>query len=193
MNNKLYLDTSGLLDALRDAEAAAMSIRQVAAFALLSRPNRSLLRTGYEGDTLIAHFEESPEGWLRLTLPVMLPHRKDGDKALFLLEPIRDAVDAFYDERPRPHFDRCVLAYEHIYAVGTQRRHVTDHDNLELKHCQDLLESLFLTNDSAHYCAAFQCSHTGSSHATHIWILTPEQFPAWLKTHEIYWKSTPKI
>ena len=193
MNNELYHYEPSLLDALRDVEAAAMSIRQVAAFALLSRPNRSLPRTACGDDSLIAHFEESPEGWLCLTLPVMLPHRKEGDKALFLLEPIRDAVDVFYGDRPRPHFDRCVLAYEHIYAVGTQRRHVTDHDNLELKHCQDLLESLFLTNDSAHYCAAFQCSHAGSSHATHIWILTPEQFPEWLKTHEIYWKSTPKI
>ena len=193
MNNKLYLDTSGLLDALRDAEATAMSIRSVAALALLNRPACPLPRTARGDDSLIAHFEESPEGWLCLTLPVMLPHRKEGDKALFLLEPIRDAVDAFYGDRPRPHFDRCVLAYEHIYAVGTQRRHVTDHDNLELKHCQDLLESLFLTNDSAHYCAAFQCSHAGSSNATRIWILTPEQFPEWLKTHEIYWKSTPKI
>ena len=73
MNNKLYLDTSGLLDALRDAEAAAMNIRQVAAFALLRRPNRSLPRAACGDGTLIAHFEESPEGWLCLTLPVMLP------------------------------------------------------------------------------------------------------------------------
>lgn len=62
MNNELYHYKSSLLRALHDAEAAAMSIRSVAAFALLSRPNRSLLRAGCEDDTLIAHFEESPEG-----------------------------------------------------------------------------------------------------------------------------------
>ena len=118
MNNKLYHYKSSLLDALRDAEAAAMSIRSVAALALLNRPRRPLQRAACGDDTLIAQFEES---------------------------------------------------------------------------CQDLLESLFLTNDSAHYCAAFQCSHTGESNATRIWILTPEQFPEWLKTHEIYWKSTPKF
>ena len=193
MNNELYHYESSLLDALHDAEVAAMSIRKVAVLALLNRPRSSLPLTDGGGDKFTAHFEESPEGRLCLTLPAMLPHRKKVDKACFLLDPIRDAVNAFYGDRPHPHFDRCVLAYEHIYAAGTQRRHVTDHDNLELKHCQDLLESLFLTNDSAHYCATFQCSHTGSSNATRIWIMTPEQFPEWFKTHEIYWKSTPKI
>ncbi|MBE6069896.1 MAG: hypothetical protein E7211_19710 [Clostridium lundense] len=168
MNNDLYRYEPELLQALHDAETAAVSIRRVATSALLNSPYRSLPGAACGDHPIAARIEETQEGWLCLTLPVMLPHRKKDDKARFLIEPIYAAARAYYDGRPMPRFAHCVIAYEHIYARGTQRRHVTDHDNLELKHCQDAIESLFLTNDSAHYCAAFQCSHEGGTAATRI-------------------------
>ena len=69
---------------------------------------------------------------------------------------------------------------------------ITDHDNFELKHVQDTLESVFLTNDTATLCSAFQCSHRGEMDSTCIWILTPEQFVEWLSTNADCWKTTPK-
>ncbi len=192
MNEGIHWTEHDLLQALHETESAAILLRRITAFTIMNKPYcRS--RSAHGGDEIIASFEETPEGWLCLTLPVMLPHRKDGDKARFLIDPICVAVRAYYDGRPVPRFGNCVIAYEHIYARGTQRRHVTDHDNLELKHCQDTIEALFLTNDSANYCAAFQCSHEGDDSATRIWILSPDQFPGWLQTHEIYWKKHPEI
>ena len=81
-----------------------------------------------------------------------------------------------------------MLVYEHIYDINRNRRFI-DHDNLELKHCQDVLEAAFLANDTAALCSAFQCSHRGEQDGTRIWILLPEQFPEWLKSHPECWKS----
>ncbi len=81
-----------------------------------------------------------------------------------------------------------MLVYEHIYDINRNRRFI-DHDNLELKHCQDVLEAAFLTNDTAALCSAFQCSHRREQDGTRIWILPPEQFPEWLKSHPECWKS----
>ena len=58
-----------------------------------------------------------------------------------------------------------------------------DHDNLELKHCQDVLEAAFLTNDTSALCSAFQCSRRGDRNATRIWVLPAEAFPKWLANH----------
>lgn len=81
-----------------------------------------------------------------------------------------------------------MLVYEHIYDINRNRRFI-DHDNLELKHCQDVLEAAFLTNDTAALCSVFQCSHRREQDGTRIWILPPEQFPEWLKSHPECWKS----
>ena len=79
--------------------------------------------------------------------------------------------------------------YEHIYDLSQSRRFI-DHDNLGLKHCQDVLEAAFLANDTSALCSAFQCSHRGAQDSTRIWILTPEQFPEWLKRRLECWNGS---
>ena len=179
------IDERTLLDALADAESAALHLRDFAAAALRQRSYRYDLRAERGSVPIAAKLERTPEGWLCLSLPVMLPHRKEGDRARYLIEPIRLAIRDFYGGQGCPRFDACVLAYEHVYRHGAGRR-ILDHDNVELKHCQDAIESMLLTNDSAVYCAAYQCTHEGDADGTNIWILTPEQFPEWLKTHDRY-------
>ena len=118
-----------------------------------------------------------------------MPRRDDADRSRFLAGLLRDAIRRAFPEHDHPKFRACVLVYEHIYDIGRSRR-FTDHDNLELKHCQDVLEAAFLTNDTAALCSAFQCSHRGEQDGTRIWILPPEQFPEWLKNHPECWHST---
>lgn len=190
MNEKLHLSPrqeTAILQAVQNAEAAAVEIRSLAAMLLPPR------QSGTEAQTLscTASVGLSAEGWLRISLPVMLPRRGESDHARFLEEPLRTAIRDYFADRPRPRFHDCVLVYEHIYG-SSRRRRFTDHDNLELKHCQDVLEGAFLENDTAALCSAFQCSHYGESDETRIWILTPEQYPAWLEVHRKSWRGTPK-
>ena len=182
--NLEHIDEHSLLDALAEAENTALHLRDFAASVLRQKSYRYDLRAERGNVPIIARLEQTPEGWLCLSLPVMLPHRKEGDKARYLIEPIRLAIRDFYGGWNCPRFDACVLAYEHICKSGTPRRHILDHDNIELKHCQDTIESLLLTNDSAVCCAAYQCTREGDADGTNVWILTPEQFPEWRKWHD---------
>ena len=176
-----------LLQAVQDAEAAVTQLRRFAASFLLMQGGQSTPGTN---TTTIASVKSTEEGWLLISLPVMLPRRGEKDRARFLDEPLRAAIRCYCQDRALPKFQTCVLVYEHIYDAAYPRRRVTDHDNLELKHCQDVLEAAFLANDTGSLCSVFQCSHPGEEVGTRIWILTPEQFEIWLGKHKTSWQKS---
>lgn len=118
-----------------------------------------------------------------------MPRREDNDRSRLLAGLLRNAIHRAFPKRDQSRFYTCVLVYEHIYDLSQSRRFI-DHDNLELKHCQDVLEAAFLTNDTSALCSAFQCSHRGPQDSTRIWILTPEQFLEWLKKHRECWNGS---
>ena len=184
-----YLNHSeqDLLQAVQDAESAVTELRRFAASFLLMQSRQSTPGTN---TTTIASVKSTEEGWLLISLPVILPRRGEKDRARFLDEPLRAAIRCYCQDRALPKFQTCVLVYEHIYDAAYPRRRVTDHDNLELKHCQDVLEAAFLANDTASLCSVFQCSHPGEEVGTRIWILTPEQFGIWLSKHKTSWQKS---
>lgn len=176
-----------LLDAVRSAEDAAIQFRQYAAAVL--EPVQAGPGDMFSDNSQVTVIEITSEGWLAASLPGMMPRRDDADRSRFLAGLLRDAIRRTFPEHDQPKFRACVLVYGHIYDISHSRRFI-DHDNLELKHCQDVLEAAFLTNDTAALCSAFQCSHRGEQDGTRIWILPPEQFPEWLKSYPECWKST---
>lgn len=176
-----------LLYAVRSAENAAIQLRQYASAVL--EPVQAGPGDAFSDNSQAAVVEITPDGWLAASLPGMMPRRDDADRSRFLAGLLRAAVHRTFPEHDQPKFRACVLVYEHIYDISRSRRFI-DHDNLELKHCQDVLEAAFLTNDTAALCAAFQCSHRGEQDRTRIWILLPEQFPEWLKSHPECWNGT---
>ena len=187
--NYLNCCEQDLLQAVQDAESAVTELRRFAASFLLMQNRRSTPGTN---TTTIASVKSTEEGWLLISLPVILPRRGEKDRARFLDEPLRAAIRRYCQDRALPKFQTCVLVYEHIYDAAYPRRRVTDHDNLELKHCQDVLEAAFLANDTASLCSVFQCSHPGEEPGTRIWILTPEQFEIWLSKHNSTWEKSQK-
>ena len=176
-----------LLNAVRSAEDAAIQFRQYAAAVLA--PVQAGPGDAFSNNSQAAVVEITPEGWLAASLPGMMPRRDGADRSRFLAGLLRATVYRTFPEHDQPKFRACVLVYEHIYDISHSRRFI-DHDNLELKHCQDVLEAAFLTNDTAALCSAFQCSHRGEQDGTRIWILPPEQFPKWLKSHPECWNGT---
>ena len=175
-----------LLEAVCSAEDAAIQLRQYAAATL--PPVREIPEISGDID-LPASIEVTVEGWLRIELPCVMPRREDNDRSRFLAGLLRNAIHRAFPKHDQPRFYTCVLVYEHIYDLSRSMRFI-DHDNLELKHCQDVLEAAFLTNDTSALCSSFQCSHRGPQDSTRIWILTPERFPEWLKRHRECWDGS---
>ena len=188
MNQAISHRDDLLLEVVRSAEETALQLRHYAA-AVISPPRE--VPDCSERPLLPVRVEVTPEGWVLAALPVILPRRTDEDRSRFLASSLWNAIRAQFRDKPLPKFHTCVLIYEHVYTFGCKRRFI-EHDNMELKHCQDVLEAAFLTNDSAALCFAFQCSHFGEAEGTRIWIVPAGQFPAWLETHKIYWADTPK-
>ena len=178
-----------LMEAVSASEKPSIRLREYAAATLSpEQTNPSVIFA----DTKITVFvETTQEGYLFLHLPMVLPKRSDEDRSRYLAGLLREVIREKYRDQLPPKFGSCVLVYEHIYDLSRNRRFI-DHDNMELKHCQDVLEAAFLVNDTSALCSAFQCSHCGEQDSTRIWILTPEQFPEWLKNHPEYWKRTTK-
>ena len=178
-----------LLEAVQASEKATIRLRQFAAATL--SPEQMSADIIYADANITVSVEVTQEGYLSLRLPGMLPKRNDEDRSRYLAGVLRKAIREKYRDRLPPKFGACVLVYEHIYDLSRNRRFI-DHDNFELKHCQDVLEAAFLINDTAALCSAFQCSHRGETDSTCIWILTPEQFQEWLSAHGDCWKSHRK-
>ena len=185
--NDSILSEQRLLEALRAAETATLALRDYAASVLPPEPPAV-------GDPSISEetsvrVEVLGGGWLAVTLEAVLPRRGDGDRSRFLAHSLRAAIRRALPDQLPPKFHVCILIYEHIYGPG---RRFLDHDNLELKHCQDVLEAAFLTNDTSALCSAFQCSRRGERNATRIWILPAEAFPKWLESHRACWAEPPE-
>lgn len=176
-----------LLEAVSASERASIRLREFAAATLL--PEQTSLNISFADEKIAISIEPTREGYLSLYLPVILPKRSDEDRSRYLAGLLQEAIHRKYSHQLPPKFGVCVLVYEHIYDLSRSRRFI-DHDNMELKHCQDVLEAAFLVNDTSALCSAFQCSHCGDRDGTRIWILTPEEFPEWLKNHPECWKNT---
>ncbi len=172
-----------LLDAICEVEDAALQLRKYAASVL---PPESKYSRFDPPPAVAVDVRFTPEGWLTVTLPEILPKRGKDDRGRFLGYYLANAVYTFREKNETPKFQSCVLVYEFIYDKNRGRRFI-DHDNLELKHCQDILEAHFLTNDTSALCNAFLCSHRGEKDSTRIWILEPKQFQSWLETYSEYW------
>ena len=189
MSNFILRNEQLLLEAVQASEKATIQLRRFAAANLSTEQTSPDII--YADAKITVSVEITQEGYLSLHLPVVLPKRSDLDRSRYLAGVLREAIRRKYRNQLPPKFSACVLVYEHIYDLSSNRRFI-DHDNMELKHCQDVLEAAFLVNDTSALCASFQCSHKGESDSTCIWILTPEQFPEWLSTHADSWKPHRK-
>ena len=94
-----------LLQAVQDAEAAVTQLRRFAASFLLMQSRQSTPGTNA---TTIASVKSTEEGWLLISLPVMLPRRGEKDRARLLDEPLRAAIRRYYQDKPLPKFQTCV-------------------------------------------------------------------------------------
>ena len=175
-----------LMEAVSASEKASIQLREFAAATL--PPEQTGPNVIFADTKITVSAEITQEGYLVLLLPVVLPKRSDEDRSRYLAGLLRDAIRHKYSDQLPPKFSVCVLVYEHIYDQSRVRRFI-DHDNMELKHCQDVLEAAFLVNDTSSLCCAFQCSHRGAHDSTRIWLLAPDQFTEWLKKYPECWRG----
>ncbi len=117
---------------------------------------------------------------LEITLPCLLPKRKQRQSTEYLLDPFNAAMSQYVKSHPMPRLRHCVVCFSHIYCQELPERRVRDYDNLELKQFLDVAASFILTDDTGLLCDAYNTTALGETDCTRISIMDSAYFPKWL-------------
>ena len=120
------------------------------------------------------------DGVMEVTLPSLLPKRKQRQSTEFLLDPFYFTLSQYTKTHPLPKFTDCVVCFAHIYSQELPARRVRDYDNLELKQLLDVLSTFIMADDSGILCDAYNTTELGEKDCTCIFVMDKSRFPGWL-------------
>ena len=120
------------------------------------------------------------DGILEITLPCLLPKRKQRKSTEFLLDPLYCALDSYTKHHAMPCWGHCVVCFAHVYCQDDPERRVRDYDNLELKQILDVVASFLLADDNGLLCDAYNTTELGEIDCTRMFIMDSGRFPEWL-------------
>ena len=129
------------------------------------------------------------DGVIEVTLPSLLPKRKQRQSTEFLLDPFYFTLSQYTQAHPLPKFTDCVVCFAHIYSQELPARRVRDYDNLELKQLLDVLSTFIMADDSGILCDAYNTTELGEKDCTRIFVMDKSRFPGWLSEREEGLKS----
>ncbi len=119
-------------------------------------------------------------GIFEVTLPGLLPKRKQRAGTEYLLDPLNAALAQYAKGHPLPRFRDCMICYTHIYDRALPDRRIRDYDNLEVKQIQDVIASFVLVDDSGALCDTYHTTALGEADATRVSVMDSSRFPEWL-------------
>ena len=129
------------------------------------------------------------DGLLEITLPCLLPKRKQRQSTEFLIDPVYFTLSQYADSHALPRFEHCVVCFSHIYSEELPLRRVRDYDNLELKQLLDVISTFVMDDDTGLLCDAYNTTEIGETDCTRITVMDKNCFSEWLKKREKSLKS----
>lgn len=132
------------------------------------------------------HYED---GIIEVTLPSLLPKKKQKRSSEFLLDPLHFALDRYAEQNMLPKFRECVVCISHIYDHELPSRRIPDYDNLQQKQLLDTIATYVMTDDSSLLCDAYNTTELGEKDCTRISIMEKNRFAGWLTERENSLKS----
>jgi len=121
---------------------------------------------------------------LEVTLPSLLPKRKNRKSVEYLLDPLHFHLSQYAEQHALPKFQECVVCFSHVYSRELPTRRVHDYDNMELKQILDVLASFIMTDDSGLLCDAYNTTEFDDKDCTRISVMEKSKFSAWLLANE---------
>lgn len=128
-------------------------------------------------------------GILEITLPCLIPKRKQRRSAEFLTDPLYFTLSQYADGHPLPKYSHCVVCFSHIYSRDLPSRRIRDYDNLELKQLLDVISSFIMEDDTGLLCDAYNTTELGETDCTRISVMDKDRFFDWIKERENRLKS----
>ena len=120
------------------------------------------------------------DGILEITLPSLLPKRKQRKSTEFLIDPLYFTLSSYADNHKLPSFEQCVVCFSHVYDKECSLHRIRDYDNLELKQILDIVSTFVMMDDTGLLCDAYNTTELGESDCTRITVMEKERFTEWL-------------
>jgi hypothetical protein len=167
-------------DAALRAEKIACRLRHLLYASTSVRKEDYLLSAGAAHGIEISYENEI----LAISLPCLLPRRKQRQSTEFLLDPLQFTLSRYADHNPTPKFSHCVVCFSHIYNRELSERRISDYDNLELKQILDVISSFVMTDDGGLLCDAYNTTELGDTDCTQVSIMDKRSFRDWLAARQ---------
>lgn len=177
------------IDAALRAERIACQLRHLV-YATTRIPKHEYLESAAEVQGIEI---KSGEGILEITLPGLLPKRKQSRGAEYLLDPFTAALTQYAQDHPLPQFHHCVVCFSQVYCKELPLRRVRDYDNLELKQFLDVAASFVLADDTGLLCDVFHSTELGEKDCTRITIMDSRHFQEWLDSKMLALESFQEL
>lgn len=120
------------------------------------------------------------DGIIEITLPCLLPKRKQRKSSEFLIDPLYFTLNSYVCNHSVPHFKECVVCFSHVYDGDIPSR-ARDYDNLEMKQLLDVISSFVMVDDTGLLCDAYNTTEKGTADCTRITIMEKERFGEWFE------------
>lgn len=127
---------------------------------------------------------ECQNGNMEITLPCLLPKRKQWQSTEFLLDPLFFTLSQYADSNTIPKYRHCVVCFSHVYDRSLSTRRIRDYDNLELKQILDVISTFVMVDDGGLLCDAYNTTELGETDCTRVSIMDKDSFPGWLAERE---------
>ena len=115
-----------------------------------------------------------------VTLPALLPKKKNISNSEFIRDPLRFALEEYFQTNDMETFAECVVVFEHIYNESAPSRRICDYDNIELKPVLDTVSAFAMTDDGGKYCDVYHTAKHAENDSTKISVMTKNKFLEWL-------------
>ncbi len=127
---------------------------------------------------------QESDGVLEITLPCLLPKKKQRQSSEFLIDPLYFTLSQYADSHMLPMYKHCVICFSHIYDKTLPTNRIRDYDNLEMKQILDVLATFLMEDDTGLLVDAYNTTELGETECTCISIMSKSRFQRWLKERE---------
>ena len=119
-------------------------------------------------------------GIVEITLPCLLPKRKQSHSTEYLIDPLTAALEQYVMGHAVQRFRRCTVCFSHNYSRENPERRVRDYDNLEVKQILDAVAAYLLVDDGGLLCDVYHTTKLGDMDCTRMFVMETSRFPVWL-------------
>ena len=167
------------------AEKIACQLRSLL-YASTSVPKKDYLVKASEAHDVEIFYEG---GIMTITLPRLLPKKKQRQSSIFLLDPLHAALEHYAAKHPVPRYRECVVCISHVYDHELPDWCLLDYDNLQQKQLLDTIALHVMIDDTGLLCDAYHTTELGDKNCTCVYIMDKKRYPDWLAERENRLKS----